>query len=638
MRLVRIGIAGLSPTVGAIRSNGDAVVAAARAMAAEGVGLACFGEQVLGGYPPEDLVQWRAFLTAQRRELERVADATADLPPALIVGLAVEADGLPYNVAAVLHRGRILGFVPKEKLPTYEVFYEARTLARGAPGLLLDSGGIPLGDQVFELDFGVVAPEVCEDGWTPDGPMRRRCFSGAEVVVNLSASPYRVGFAGTRREMLATRSADNQATLVWVNLVGGQDGLVFDGGGCVFQNGRLALEAPRFQEGWWSCVVDLDRTRARRGQNSTWRSDREAFLRSAAPVRRVPSGGPTADRSRLPYPAPPPGALFLPPADAPVVPPRAAVLDDLFEAVALGVADYYRKTGAFAGIGVAVSGGRDSLLTLLVAWRAAQRLRERAADAATDVTSAAEAASPRLAAFYMPSRYSKDATAEAARTICRELDVPLLEVPIEGAIDRELDAVRDMLGGGRPTELTEQNVQARLRGARMWSWANSARALFLQPGDMSEKAVGYTTLGGDLEGGLSPIANIPKTVVIALLERLHERFGFEGIRRTLGTEPGPELAADQAAEAELMPFEVLDACLWLFAGERMSGEEAAAALPRLFPEVDPAVLERHARRFAELFTRSIFKWVQSPLSLHVGTLDLERERALQLPVVQRTEW
>jgi NAD+ synthase (glutamine-hydrolysing) len=161
-------------------------------------------------------------------------------------------------------------------------------------------------------------------------------------------------------------------------------------------------------------------------------------------------------------------------------------------------------------------------------------------------------------------------------------------VPIDEATDREIAVVTDMLGGRPPTELTRQNVQARLRGQRMWNWANTSGALFLQTGDMSEKAVGYTTMGGDLEGALSVIANVPKTVVVALLDRLHARFGFTGIAATLATEPGPELADAQQAEQELMPFPVLDACLQLYAGEKMSPDEMTAALGSLFPSEDGA--------------------------------------------------
>ena len=231
MRLVKLAVASLSPTVGAVRSNRARVLDAARDMAEAGIALGAFPEQVLGGYPPEDLVQWRAFLDAQRRALESFATDTADCPTVYVLGLAVPVGALLFNAAAVVHRGRILGCVPKEKLPTYNVFYEARTFSRGGPGLSLDAAGLPLGDFLFEFDFGTVGVEVCEDAWAPDGPMRRRCLSGAEIIVNVSASPYRMGVVATRREMLATRAADNQTVLMYANAVGAQDGLIYDGGG-----------------------------------------------------------------------------------------------------------------------------------------------------------------------------------------------------------------------------------------------------------------------------------------------------------------------------------------------------------------------------------------------------------------------
>jgi NAD+ synthase (glutamine-hydrolysing) len=627
MRLIKIALGNVNPTVGAVRSNVDRVLAQAREMAADGVTVGCFTEQVVGGYPTEDLIQWRAFLAAQRSEVERLAEETVDLPTVLVVGVAVGVGGQIFNCAAVLHGGEILGFVPKEKLPTYNVFYEARTFSRGAPGLALDAGGVPLGDYLFAFDFGLLAVEVCEDVWSPDGPMRRRCYSGAELVVNVSASPFRVGVVSTRREMLATRSADNQTTLAYANWIGAQDGLVFDGGGFVFQNGRPMLEAPRFREGWAACVVDLDRTVRARREASTWRIDCEEFQRQEIAVPVLRSDHPTEIPESLLYPVPSWESLFLPAAGAPERTAREEVLDDLIEALALGVRDYFRKSGAFRTLGIALSGGRDSMLTLLIAWRAACLLQGEE-----------ERAGELIQAFYMPTRYSGEGTRGAAATLCQELGVPLRVVPIEEAFDREAEATREMLGGGEPTELTLQNVQARLRAGRMWNWANSSGALFLQTGDMSEKAVGYTTIGGDLEGALSVIANVPKTVVVALLERFLARFGFAGIRQTLETEPGPELAAEQTAEGELMPFPVLDTCLYLYAGEKLSPPEVAVALRAVFPEIAADRLAAWADRFATLFTRSIYKWVQSPLALHVGSLDLDRERALQLPVVQRNEW
>ena len=219
------------------------------------------------------------------------------------------------------------------------------------------------------------------------------------------------------------------------------------------------------------------------------------------------------------------------------------------------------------------------MLTLLVAWRAAARILGEASDPS--------AAGRLITAFYMPTRHSQASTRTAAHELAAELGVALHTIPLDEAYDREVEAAQQMLGGQLPGGMTRQNVQARLRGQRMWNWANSSGALFLQTGDMSEKAVGYTTIGGDLEGALSVIANVPKTVVEALLARLHARYGFAGIAATLATRPGPELADAQQAEDDLMPFPVLDACLQLYAGEKMSPDEMARGPGQRVPRPRP---------------------------------------------------
>jgi NAD+ synthase (glutamine-hydrolysing) len=650
MRLVKIGVASVNTTVGAVRSNVDRCIEIAHTMADDGVTVAAFPEQVIGGYPTEDLIQWRGFVASQRRGLQRFADETRELASVFALGLTVGVGGDLFNAAALVHRGQLLMFCAKEKLPTYNIFYEGRTMSRGVPRMAMDAAGVPLCDAVARFDFGTVALEVCEDIWSPDGPMRRRCYSGAQLVLNLSASPFRAGILSTRREMIATRASDNQATVAYANLVGGNDGLVFDGGGFISQNGRKVLEAPRFVEGYAAAVVDLDRTERMRREASTWRSDAERFRRGEPQVPTLSFEGATADRSQLPYPLPigyrPPvgvgghvdagnyPSFFLPAPQSPAPSPRDRLLDDFYEVLALGVADYFRKTGAFRSLGVALSGGRDSCLCLLVAWGAVQRLNPGLEGDALRAK-----VSEMLHAFYMPTRFSSGGTQAAAEQLAADLGASFKVVPIEQAFERELAATSTMLGDERePTDITAQNVQARIRGTRMWNWANSSGALFLQTGNMSEKSVGYTTVGGDLEGCFSVIANLPKTVVVALLDRLLRRYRFDGIERTLATVAGPELAADQSGEDELMPFAVLDACLYLHAGEKLSRAEVARALPSLFPDMDAARLSAWADKFATLFTRSIFKWVQAPLTIHVGSLDLDRERALQLPVVQRTEW
>lgn len=633
MRLVRFAIASVNSTVGAVRSNVDRAVALARAAAADGASLVAFPEQMIPGYSPEDLVQWQAFVAAQWKELERFAAETKDLASAFALGLTVQRGSHLYNCAALVHAGKILGLVPKEKLPTYSVFYEQRVYARGVPGLTDEVHGVPFGDLIFDFDFGVVALEVCEDCWSPDGPMRRRSYAGAEVIVNLSASPFRLGVVGTRREMLATRANDNQCTVVYANLVGANDGLVFDGGGFIAQNGRIALEGKRYEEGFSAATVDLDRTRRLRIENTTWRVDQETFAATEPQIRRIAATAKTPDRTGLTYPFPEHLSFFLP-GPARATTPRQDFCEELLDALALGIGDYFEKTGVFKTIGVALSGGRDSLLCLYLARRWVKR-RYGAEGAAQEAAKAREI----LRAFFMPSRYSSKETELAAAKAAEDLDAPFVVVPIDDAFEREVAAAETMLQPGeQTTPMTRQNAQARVRSGRMWNWTNSAAGLFLQTSNMSEKAVGYTTIGGDMEGALSVIANVPKTVVNYLLDYLVETTRMEGILLTLKKPASAELADDQEDEKDLMPFPVLDACFALYAGEKMSPPEVEAVLFTMFPDHEKAKIQAWASRFARLFTASIYKWVQTPLSLHVGNLDLDRERALQLPVVQRTEW
>ena len=312
MRLIRIAIANVNTTVGAVRSNVDRALRIAKEAAADGATIVALPEQLIAGYSPEDLVQWRAFVDAQWAELLRFAKETADLGAVFALGLTVACGSHLYNCAALVHGGKILGIVPKEKLPTYNVFYEARVFARGRPGMIDEVHGVPFGDLVFELDFGTVAIEVCEDLWSPDGPMRRRSYAGAEVTLNLSASPYRLGVIATRREMIATRAADNQCVVAYANLVGGNDGLVFDGGGFVAQNGRMVMEAPRYREGFTSVTVDVDRSRRLRNEQTTWRDDQQIFASQAPCITRIRSATPTTGRDKLAYPFPKGGSFFLP--------------------------------------------------------------------------------------------------------------------------------------------------------------------------------------------------------------------------------------------------------------------------------------------------------------------------------------
>ena len=193
MRLAKAAVASLSPTVGAVQSNVTRMIVLAREMADADVTIVAFPEQVIGGYPPEDLVQWRGFLDGQRRELERFARETEDSATVYVLGLAVAVGGQLFNSAAMVHRGRIARIRPKGKAPHLQRLLRGADVFARWPRARARRGGVPLGDYHLPFDFGIVAIEVCEDAWSPDGPMRRRCYSGAEIVVNVSASPYRMG-------------------------------------------------------------------------------------------------------------------------------------------------------------------------------------------------------------------------------------------------------------------------------------------------------------------------------------------------------------------------------------------------------------------------------------------------------------
>ncbi|MBL9008311.1 MAG: NAD(+) synthase [Myxococcales bacterium] len=646
MRLARLGLGIVNSTVGAVRSNAAQLLAQARALHEEGVQLAAFPELVLCGYPPEDLALFPGFVSAQWQALAGILRATASWPSVFVLGVLASVDSEVYNCAALVHRGQLLGLVPKEKLPLYSVFYEARCLSPGRAGLMrsvdLSTHGlpaaVPFGDLLFQADFGVVAVEVCEDIWSPIGPMHRRCFQGAELVVNLSASPFRIGVEASRRELVCTRAADYQATVLYANAVGSNDGLVFDGGGFVAQNGRLVFSAPRFVAGAFACTVDLDRTRRLRTENTTFRADTAAFQSALAPrerAGRVVLSQPTTPQ-RSPVFSVPEGGNFFLPQSRPMHSPRQAFCEELLDAMALGIGDYFEKSTVFRHIGVALSGGRDSLLCLLLAQRYVLR-RQRALGA--DPSGDAAAVASLLRAFYMPTRFSSQATRNAAEVTAAELSVPLVVLSIDEAFEREAEAAQKMLQPGESlTPLTLQNIQSRLRGERMWNWANAVSGMFLQTGNMSEKAVGYTTIGGDLMGCLAPIANLPKTVVNYLLDYLLETQKLDGIARTIAIPASAELAPNQEDERDLMPYPVLDAHIALQVGEKYLPEEAAQITAVMFPAYTESTHGTWAERFANLFTRSIYKWVQAPLSLHLGNLDIERERAFQHPVITQPEW
>jgi len=289
---------------------------------------------------------------------------------------------------------------------------------------------------------------------------------------------------------------------------------------------------------------------------------------------------------------------------------EAETLELLWEALALGLGAYIEAAGCFQCVGLGLSGGRDSALGLLVAWRWAKT----------------KGVSPkRVHAFSMPSLHSAPQTQKAAQTLAEELGVSFSVHSIEEACERECEVVERMLGH-KATPVTLQNIQARIRAMRLWNWANSAQALFLQTGNHSEKAVGYTTLGGDFSGGFSPLADLPKTWVIRLLEHIQSRMNLEGLRQVLAQPASPELTTGQTTEAELLPFSLLDRLLEGLLGEGLVGEGLLGFAKEHFPEMSSEALGEEVRRIQKLVFSNQHKWHQAPPGLRLYSKSLRRFR------------
>ena len=657
MRLIKIGLGVVNTTVGAFRSNTDKLIAQAGYFAEQRCTIVGFGEMMIGGYGSEDLRKWPGYVKGQWEQLLRFAKETSKYshPTIYHVGFDYCHNGQVYNSIAAVCAGVIVGIVPKQQLPTYGVFREARYFSPGIKDQYEEVAGVPFGDFIYEYPFGKVASGDCEEIWTPMGPMGRRAFSGAELDINSSSSPFRLGAYQTRSELVATRSSDYLTTVAYVNMVGGNDGLVADGGFFINQNGRPIIhstEDQRFRVCTATCVVDLDQVTAARSDNTTWRRNAAEVLEREGEARCLPlfAQGPQSNLSEYELPRRNGKNFFLPANVETVINPREQAMEEFVQAMVLGTEDYLEKnrlsdgSPVFKQLGNALSGGKDSALTTIILWLVALRKF-----AGLSYSEQAVAVRNYITCFSMPTVYNEDVTKDIARDLCTELGIGFKEIPIQDAFEREVVAAGSMLKSGESlTRVTRQNIQARIRFARMANWANAVGGFFPQNSNMSEKTVGYfTVFGGDITGNYGIANNLPKTVIEEVLRYLGKKYNLAVIDRLLATKASAELEHNQQDELDLMPFPVLDACLALFVGDRLMPHEVYkvlrqtwtdAELLQMSPKYSTAMLKLWVGKFTALFMANIFKWVMCPLSIHLASIDLERERALELPVVKSNEW
>jgi len=470
MRLVRIGVGAVSVKVGDFTGNAARLRVVIEHAREEGVHLLVTPELGISGYSLEDRVFWPDIARHSWATLMELAEACAGI--SVFVGLPVRLDSMMYNAAAFLHDGRVLGLILKKYLPTYSIFYEMRNWSPW-PGGVAEIDGVPAGDLVFRLPYGVVSAEICEDLWSAHSPAWARVAAGAEIICNPSASPFTPRKNEERKRLILGAASSLKAAYAYANLLGCDNSrLVFDGGGFIATPDSIVAEGPVLSWAPWTLaqgVVNLDDIARLRAENTTWRvsiSDREE---AEDTVEVDASEGTFKPAPLASFVAWLPKSFYWlePKADDD---PADRCLDELYEALALGLRDYFEKVGAFQRFLVALSGGRDSALCLLLAVKAAKGLK-----------GGAEAGhyADHVSAAYLPNEaYSSDATQEAARSLAEELGVPFQVVGIEAEARLALDSAAALAGGeDQVTPLTRQNLQARVRGNMMLNWANSENAL-----------------------------------------------------------------------------------------------------------------------------------------------------------------
>ena len=583
---MRLALCQMNPTVGDIAANAARIRAGLdRAREAE-ADLVLFGELALTGYPPEDLLLREHFLTDARAALSELATHAHGL--VAIVGFPEHAEHV-YNACAVLADGAVQAIYRKVHLPNYGVFDERRYFQPGSSGATIELGG------------QLVGLTVCEDIWLPGPPASQEAADGARLILNISASPYHAGKGAERERMFADRAREDGVPIAFCGLVGGQDELLFDGHSFVVDDaGETIARAAQFEEDLLLCDLDLDPDLEPDAAASVHATQARGLTPGARPPLAVlPGRTPATPRARI---------------VARLTEPLAPAEAEIYAALMLGLRDYVEKNG-FSHVVLGLSGGIDSALVACLAADALQ--------------------AERVSAAIMPSPYSSSATQNDARALAAALGIRTHELQIEPVMEAYTMTLETELAG-RESDLTEENLQARIRGNLLMALSNKFGWLVLTTGNKSEMSVGYTTLYGDLAGGLAVIKDVPKTLVYRLCEWRNSptATAAEGALNTLRARapippsilqraPSAELRHDQRDEDSLPPYELLDRILYGYIELDQGREQLIAdGLPE--PEVDRAI------RLVDL---AEYKRRQAPPGIKVTTRAFGRDR--RMPITNR---
>jgi NAD+ synthase (glutamine-hydrolysing) len=568
---MRLALAQIDTTVGDLDGNRELILSRMADAKDMGADIVLFPELAITGYPPEDLLLRPSFVHAAERSLAQVAKEARGI--VAFVGVP-HLDRDLYNGCAVCAAGEVKEIYRKRFLPNYGVFDEHRYFAPGRDLFLLEHGE------------ALIGPTVCEDIWQPGPPATDLALAGAQLLVNISASPFHVGKDQDREQMLQTRARDNVCYVAFVNAVGGQDELLFDGHSVVLDDeGEVLARAPGFEEAL--LVVDID--------------PQEAVGRRLRDVRRR-----SLESERESVPEVPVVHIGTPRAAAdPVEAQIAPMLDDLEQmrlGLELGLRDYVEKNG-FQDVVIGVSGGIDSALASAIAC---------------------EALGPdRVHCVSMPSRFSSEETRRDARRLAESLDTSFLELPIEPIVESFLETLAETFAGREP-DTTEENIQARARGVLLMALSNKFGWLVVATGNKSELSVGYATLYGDMAGGFALLKDVFKTDVFRLAKHLNKRAGQELIPQTIiDRAPSAELRDNQLDEDSLPPYPELDRVLEEYVELDRSREDLIA------DGFDPDVVDRALA----MIDRAEYKRRQAPPGVKLRPKAFGRD--WRLPITNR---
>lgn len=565
MRRLRVATCQINTVVGDIDGNVARVFDVLEELESQNVDVAIFPELTVCGYPPEDLVLKPGFVRDCQEAVAKIAARSGET--AIVVG-TVDGDRDLFNQAVLCREGRIELRYNKRLLPNYAVFDERRYFTSGTEPLsLVEINGVKIGIA------------ICEDIWSPTGPVLDLASGGAEVVLVPNGSPYQVGKSVSREILISSRSVDNSCAIVYVNQVGGQDELLFDGGSVIFDHeGRLLARSPQFEE--HVMVVDLDVKPTYRKR----RLDPRGQLKPtpALPVKVLNEAEPVTTPKIL--------------GDIAELPETRA---ETWRALVVGTRDYVQKNG-FSEVGVALSGGIDSTIVVAIAVEAV--------------------GAENVHAVLMPSRFSSDHSVSDAVKLCENLGVDYRTIAIEPAHQAFLEMLEPSFEG-REEDTTEENLQSRIRGVLMMALSNKLGWMILTTGNKSEGSVGYSTLYGDTAGGYAVVKDVWKTDLYELCRWRNESAGTEIIPDHVITKPpSAELRPDQRDDQSLPPYPVLDAILRGYVEEDLTASELVA------DGHDEAIV----RRLVRLVDIAEYKRRQSPPGIRISSKAFGRDRRIPI--------